>query len=172
MMSTEPTKSESSGKSALFVRKSIVVGAPPERAFRVFTEQMGSWWPLATHHIGKVDAKDAIVEPRVGGRFFERGVDGSECMWGHVLAWDPPRRVILSWELNAEWKYDPSIKAEVEVTFVAEGSGTRVELEHRGFESYGDKAIEIRDAVDSPGGWTDILSGYGKRVVAAGVDAS
>ncbi len=164
MTTPEPRKTAS---STLLVRKSIHVAASPERAFRVFTEQLGSWWPLATHHIGKVDAKDAVIEPRVGGRFFERGVDGSECLWGHVLAWDPPRRVILSWELNADWAHDPSIECEVEVTFLAEGDGTRVELEHRGFESYGEKAEEIRKSVDSPGGWTGILAEYAKRAVAA-----
>ena len=153
------------------VRKSIHVEASPELAFRVFTEQLSTWWPLASHHIGKVDAKEAIIEPRVGGRFFERGVDGSECLWGHVRAWDPPRRVVLSWEIDADWKYDPTMTSEVEVTFRAEGKGTRVELEHRNFESFGAKAPEVRKSIDSPGGWTGILADYeqacAKRVASS-----
>ena len=153
--------------SLLPVKKTIHVEASPELAFRVFTQQLGSWWPLKTHHISKVDAADAILEPRVGGRFYERGVDGSECLWGHVRAWDPPRRVVLSWELNADWQHDASMTSEVEVTFVAEGKGTRVDLEHRNFEGYGGKAPEVRKSIDSPGGWTGILADYAKRVASA-----
>ncbi len=146
------------------VRKTIHVNASPEICFRVFTEQLSQWWPLKTHHIAKVEAKEAIIEPRVGGRFFERGVDGSECLWGHVRAWDPPRRVVLSWELNAQWEHDARIRSEVEVTFTAEANGTRVDLEHRGFDDYGDQAGDVRKGVDSPGGWTSILQSYADLV--------
>jgi DNA-binding MarR family transcriptional regulator len=75
------------------IRKTILVSASAERAFQVFTEEVSTWWPLSTSHIGRVDAKSAVIEPFVGGRWFERGVDGSECDWGRVRAWDPPRRL-------------------------------------------------------------------------------
>ncbi len=145
-------------QTALSVNKSILVDAPQAHAFAVFTEQQGSWWPLATHHIGKAVAQTAVVEPRAGGRWFERGVDGSECDWGHVLVWEPPHRVVLGWEIDAEWRNDPSLKTEVEVRFVPVGPhSTRVELEHRHLESYAGKAEHMRAGLDSEGGWTQIL---------------
>ena len=101
------------------VRKTIMVGTSAERAFQVFTEEMNTWWPLASKHIGKADAKTVVMEPFVGGRWFERGVDGSECDWGHVRTWDPPRRLVLTWEISSDWHDDPSIQTEVEVRFSA-----------------------------------------------------
>jgi uncharacterized protein YndB with AHSA1/START domain len=108
------------------VRKSILVKAPPQRAFEVFTSGIGRWWP-PSHHIGKAELQDAIIEPRAGGRWYERGVDGSECEWGRVLAWEPPQRVVLAWQLSADWEFDPSLVTEVEVRFTPEGEGTRVD---------------------------------------------
>ena len=98
------------------VNKEIVVQAPPERAFRVFTENFDSWWPRG-HHIGKADMKAAIMEGRPNGRWYELGVDGSECDWGRVGAWEPPHRYVMLWMLNADWEYDPdeSKATEVEV---------------------------------------------------------
>ena len=90
------------------VRKVVRVQAPPTVAWRVFTEQMGNWWPLANYKIGKARAVDAIIEPRAGGRWYERGEDGSTCDWGSVLAWEPPARLVLSWDITADWQYDPS----------------------------------------------------------------
>jgi uncharacterized protein YndB with AHSA1/START domain len=95
------------------IKKSVLVAASPERAFQVFTEDMSTWWPLRSHHIGKVDAERVIIEPFVGGRWFERGVDGSECDWGKVRTWDSPRRLVLSWEITSDWRHDPSIQTEV-----------------------------------------------------------
>ena len=88
------------------IRQEIIIDVTPERAFRVFTEEHGAWWPLATHHIGAQAAETAIIEPRVGGRWFERAADGTECMWGRVLAWDPPGRLVLAWQIGPNWKYD------------------------------------------------------------------
>jgi uncharacterized protein YndB with AHSA1/START domain len=148
------------------IRKTIVVAASTERAFQVFTEEMSTWWPLSTSHIGKVDAKSAVIEPFVGGRWFERGIDGSECDWGRVLTWDPPRRLVLSWEISGDFQYDPSIQTEVEVRFTPEGTSTRVDLEHRLLHYYGDKAGKMRGIFDSEQGWTRMLGAFAARASA------
>ena len=143
------------------VRQSIVVQAPQERAFAVFTEGMSSWWPLDTHVIGHKPVADAVMEPRAGGRWFERAENGSECEWGRVLAWEPPDRVVLAWEISPDWRYDPDIHTEVEVRFHAEDEGrTRVELEHRGLESFGERAEEMRGIFGSEGGWPGLLGRF------------
>ena len=112
-MTMTNTAASPSRPKTMLVMKSITVAASPERAFHVFTQEFGSWWPLATHHLQKVDAATAIMEPFVGGRWFERGVDGSECNWGRVLAWEPPGRVLLAWEINADWQPDVNVQTEV-----------------------------------------------------------
>jgi uncharacterized protein YndB with AHSA1/START domain len=106
--------------------------------------------------------EEAIIEPRTGGRWYERGVDGSECDWGEVLAYDPPHRLMLSWHLNGEWAYDPdpARASEIEVTFTPEGDGTRVQLEHRGFERHGATAAALREGVSGDGGWNGLLRLY------------
>jgi len=140
------------------VRQSVVVQAPPERAFEVFTAGMSSWWPMATHKIGTAPMVAAVIEPRPGGRWFERGEDGSECDWGRVIAWEPPHRVVLAWQLNADYEFDPDLHTELEVRFSPDGAdGTRVELEHRGLDAYGARTAEMRDAFGSDGGWTGLL---------------
>ena len=139
------------------VRKSVRVAASPTRAFEVFTAGVGLWWP-ETHHIGRAEYDTHVIEPRVGGRWYERGVDGSECDIGHVLAWDPPTRLVLAWQLNAEWKYNPDLVTEVEVLFTPDGEGgTRVALEHRKLERLGDAAVDLREKIDAPGGWSALL---------------
>ena len=139
------------------VRKSIRVSAPPERAFEVFTAGIGRWWPKS-HHIGAADLDTHVIEPREGGRWFERGVDGSECEVGKVLVWDPPARLVLAWQLTPEWKYDPNLITEVDVQFIAEGANaTRVELEHRNLERMGDGADAMRQRIDAPDGWGGLL---------------
>jgi len=90
------------------VRKVVNVQAPQDVAWRVFTEKMGTWWPLAIYKIGKANAVDAVVEPRVGGRWYERGDDGSTCDWGSVALWEPHSRLVLYWEITADWQHDPS----------------------------------------------------------------
>lgn len=102
------------------VQKSVNVNATQEIAWRVFTEKMGTWWPLAYYKIGKVSAIDAIIEPHVGGRWYERGDDGSTCQCGSVIAWEPPLRLLLSWDINADWQYDATLKTEIEVRFFME----------------------------------------------------
>ena len=142
----------------VFVRKEITVEASQARAFDVFTREHGAWRPLATHHIGSAAAETSIIEPHAGGRWFERAADGSECDWGRVLVWDPPGRLVLAWEISADWKHDESIDTEVEVRFVSLGPArTRVELEHRRLDRYGAAAEQMRGIFDSENGWTNIL---------------
>ncbi len=142
----------------------IRVAAAPERAFEVFTTGTTRWWN-PRHSIGSSPLKDVVIEPRVGGRFFERGADNSECDWGKVLVWEPPSRVVLAWQLNGDWKFDPALITEVEVRFAADGEGfTRVSLEHRKLEALGDKAEAVRAAVDSPEGWRGDLARYAEVI--------
>jgi uncharacterized protein YndB with AHSA1/START domain len=147
------------------VRREITVNASPERAFAFFTERFDAWWPRS-HHIGSADMHEAIVEPRPGGRWYERGTDGSECDWGEVLAWDPPHRLVLSWHLDCDWSYDPdpARASEVEVTFAPAGAGTRVELVHRGFERHRSGGDELRESVGGPGGWGGLLTLYSEAL--------
>ena len=142
------------------VRRDVTVRSAPARAFEVFTSGMGRWWPKS-HHIGAVEAETIVIEPREGGRWFERTPDGSECDIGKVLTWDPPLRLVLGWQLTPDWKYDPGLLTEVELRFVplADGS-TRVELEHRNLEAFGERAEAMRQNIDAPTGWRLILQAY------------
>jgi uncharacterized protein YndB with AHSA1/START domain len=143
------------------VRKAVTVAAPIDVAFEVFTSRIASWWPMLTHHIGESACAAVVIEPRAGGRWFERGVDGSECAWGHVRLWDPPARVVLAWQLNAQWKFDPALLTEVDVRFTAiTEEQTQVELEHRGLEAYGAQAPAMQQVFGSPGGWNGMLDSY------------
>ena len=148
------------------VRKEIVVEASQARAFRVFTEEQGAWWPLATHHIGEKPAETAVIEPRAGGRWYERAQDGTVCLWGKVLVWDPPGRIVLQWQTGANWKHDENLHTEVEVRFVALGPArTRVELEHRMLEAFGDDAEKMSTAFQS--GWGTLIGLFAARAQAA-----
>ena len=145
------------------VRKTITVNVPRVKAFEVFTTRFGDWWPLASHHTADEDAATAVMEPREGGRWFERGVNGTEVDWGRVSVWEPPSRLVLAWMLNADFKPDPdpAKASEVEVRFIAEGpSTTRVELEHRKLHVYGDKAADLRAGIDGEGGWGALLEEF------------
>ena len=144
----------------ILVRKDIFVRASQQRCFDTFTKEMKAWWPLASHHVGKADAKAVIVEPFVGGRVYELGVDESECTWGHVLTWEPHGLFAFRWELSAEFQVDPSIDTQVEVTFTPMNGGTQVDLVHRGLRAYGAKTEEMRTAFDSKGGWSSLLAAF------------
>lgn len=142
------------------VRKQIVVEASAEHAFRVFTEGIDRWWPRQ-HHIGKSPLKRAMLETRAGGRWYSICEDGSECDVGRVLTWDPPRRIVLSWQITANWQFDPSFSTEVEVCFRPEGPRkTRVDFEHRDLHRYGVAAESIRKEIGSDGGWPLILQQF------------
>ena len=150
------------------IRKLVSVQAPPAVAWQVFTEKMGSWWPLALYKIGKTNAVDAVIEPYVGGRWYERGDDGSTCQWGSVLAWEPPSRLVLSWDISADWQYDPTLKTEIEVRFSADGSNlTRVELEHRHLDRYGARRDEMRRIFDTEGDWGKLLEMFARVAAEA-----
>ena len=148
------------------VRKTVRVAAAAPRAFEVFTASIGRWWPKS-HHIGAAEPETVVIEPREGGRWFELGTDGAECDLGRVLVWDPPSRLVLGWQLSAEWKFDPGLLTEVEVRFIPEGPAvTRVELEHRDLERFGDRAEAVRQSIDAPNGWTAILDLYARAAGA------
>jgi uncharacterized protein YndB with AHSA1/START domain len=149
------------------VRKTINVEAAQEVAWRVFTEKMGTWWPLAYYKIGKANAVDAVIEPHVGGRWYERGDDGSTCQWGSVLAWEPPSRLVLSWDINADWQYDPTLKTELEVRFNVNGNHrTRVELEHRCLDRFGARRDEMRRIFETEGDWGRFLLAFARAAEA------
>jgi uncharacterized protein YndB with AHSA1/START domain len=141
------------------VLSSIVVNAPIDRTFSVFTQDIGSWWP-AEHHILDGTLAEMVIEPRVGGHVYDRAVDGSECRWARVLAYEPPQRVVISWDVSLEWKLetDPAKTSEIEVRFVAETpQRTRVDLEHRNLHRHGPGWEQMHSAVGAPDGWTGTL---------------
>ena len=135
------------------------VAMTPERAFAFFTESFGRWWPAA-YHIGTSEMAEAVLEPGEGGRWYERGVDGTECDWGRVLAWEPPHRLVVTWQINGRWEYDPdpARASEIEVRFTADGpEQTTVTLEHRHLDRLVDgKAIQDT-IVERGGGWSTLL---------------
>ncbi len=142
------------------IRKAVVVSAPQASAFHLFTEGMGRWWN-PDYHIGGEPFAAVVVEPREGGRWYERGASGAECQWGRVLAWDPPELVVLDWQISGSWQFDGDLHTELDVRFVPLGpSETRVHLEHRGLEAFGEQADAIRAVFDSPGGWLGVLERF------------
>lgn len=148
------------------VRRSIVVDAPIQRAFSVFTEDFGSFKP-PEHNLLGVELAETVFELREGGHVYDRGVDGSECRWARVLAYEPPTRVVISWDISPQWQIesDPEKTSEVEVRFVAEApERTRVELEHRHLDRHGDGWEQERDSVDADGGWPLYLRRFAERL--------
>ncbi len=154
-------KEEDRPEAAAFppIRKSVTVSAPPEKAFRRFTAEMASWWPLASHSVGQRDTETVTMEGRPGGRIVERIRGGRECVWGTITAWEPPRRVAFTWHPGD----DPARAQDVEVRFTpqGEGSATRVDLEHEGFERLG--ALAKRAHRGYPLGWAYALGLYAGR---------
>lgn len=148
------------------VRKELVVDAPQAIAWRVFTERIGTWWPLAHYKIGKVSAVDAVIEGRVGGYWYERGEDGSTCKWGSVVAWEPPSRLVLTWDISANWQYDPALGTEIEVRFIAEGNRTRVTLVHSKLDRYGADRDRMRRIFDTEGDWGRLLEMFSRVATA------
>ncbi len=151
------------------VRKSITVKADVERAFRAFTEGFDTWWPRS-HHIGKSPMKKAIIDPFAGGRCYTQQEDGTDCQWGSVIAWEPPRRLVLAWQITHEWGFEPDLSksSEVEIRFTPEGGGaTRVDLEHRHFERMGPGGASMRTSVSSEGGWGSLLQMFAARATEA-----
>jgi uncharacterized protein YndB with AHSA1/START domain len=137
------------------VRTQVTVETPIERAFAVFTEGIASWWN-PDHHILQAELLETVFEPFVGGNIYDRGVDGSECRWARVLVYEPPHRVVFSWDINLRWQLetDRERTSEVEVRFTSQAPArTLVELEHRNLNRHGEGWERMRDAVGSPDGW-------------------
>jgi uncharacterized protein YndB with AHSA1/START domain len=135
--------------------KTIDVACSPDRAFAIFAGRMGEWWHKE-HSIAKGTTQtDVIVEPHAGGRWYEVGADGSEHIWGQVLEYDPPRRLLLVWQLNREFAFDPDLHTEVDVRFEPHGGGTRIHFEHRFLERMGEGTVELLEGMD--GGWGMLL---------------
>ena len=145
------------------VRRSVTVKATRERAWAVFTHDIGLWWPR-THHIGATAMKTATIEPKAGGRWYETGEDGSECPWGEVLTWEPPSRLVLVWRIGGDFTYDPILHTEVEVVFTETADGVRVDLEHRHLERMGATEERARAAFESPNGWGGLLALFAAAV--------
>jgi uncharacterized protein YndB with AHSA1/START domain len=136
-------------------RTEVVVAAPPEQAFRIFVERFDAIKPRE-HNMLAVEIAESVLEPRQGGHLFDRGVDGSECRWGRVLAYEPPSRIVFSWDISPSWQLetDPAKASEVEVTFVPEGEGrTRVALEHRHLDRHGEGWEGLRAGIAGDQGW-------------------
>ena len=146
------------------VRRSVTVAAGPEKAFEIFTQRMGMWWPAA-YHIGAAPYRSAVVEPRQGGRWYEVGEDGSECEWGHVIAWERPSRLVLAWQIDGRFQFDPDLVTEVEIRFEPVGEGsTRVDLEHRNLERMGEAEAPVRATFEGPQGWQGVLALFAEAV--------
>jgi uncharacterized protein YndB with AHSA1/START domain len=142
------------------VRKSVTVACSLERAWRVFAEEPGSWWRLSTHSVHEEKAKELVLEPREGGEMYEIAEGGERAHWARVTVWEPPKRLVLAWHVNPEAPAD----TEIEVTFTREGEGTRVDLEHRGWELLGAEGRDRRDQYD--GGWDPLLELYAAKASA------
>jgi uncharacterized protein YndB with AHSA1/START domain len=158
----------STQSTATPVRTSIVVEAPAQRAFEVFTQEMKAWWP-EDHHLLEGELGDMIFEPHVGGRVYDRATDGRECTWARVLAYEPPDRVVFSWDISPSWQLESDLDhtSEVEVRFIAEAeSRTRVDLEHRHLERHGEGWERMHEVVASPGGWPKTLAGLAVHLAA------
>jgi uncharacterized protein YndB with AHSA1/START domain len=150
------------------VSLSVTVPIERERAFRLFTEEIGSWWPQDTHKLSDGPVTE-VFETREGGRWYELAEDGSECTVGTMVAWEPPARFVMAWQLTPEWKFEPDLEraTQVEVTFEPDDAGgTRVTLEHRGFEGYGKPGVEMREAVGGAEGWPILMELYAKKAAA------
>jgi uncharacterized protein YndB with AHSA1/START domain len=149
------------------IRREVVVPAPPERAFAVFTASMTDWWPSA-HHIGRAPIEQVVIEPREGGRWYTRHQDGSETYTGFVTAWEPPERVVLTWQIGADWRYHADLVTTIEVRFTPEGDDrTRVRLEHRDLERFGPEAERMRLTFEAPGAWDGTLAAYAAALEGA-----
>jgi uncharacterized protein YndB with AHSA1/START domain len=147
------------------VRKSVTVQASIDKAFRVFTEGIDTWWPR-THHIGKSPMTKGVIEGFAGGRCYSEQADGTDCDWGKILLWEPPSRFVMAWQVTHTWGYEPDLAkaSEVEVRFTPEPDGsTRVDLEHRYFERHGEGWEVMRTSIDSPGGWGGLLALYAAK---------
>jgi uncharacterized protein YndB with AHSA1/START domain len=150
------------------IRRQIVVDAPIDRAFAVFTERFGDFKP-PEHNLLALPIAETVFEPRIGGNIVDRAADGTECRWARILAYDPPKRVVFSWDISPQWRVetDPELTSEVEVRFVAETPDrTRLELEHRHLDRHGPGWESVRDGVADDAGWPLYLARYASLFTA------
>lgn len=146
------------------ITREVVVDAPPDAAFRAFTDGMTAWWPSA-HHIGSAPIAEVVVEPRVGGRWFTRHTDGSETSTGRVVVWEPPARLVVTWQIGADWTFHDDLVTTVDVGFHDAGDGrTRVVLTHRDLDAFGEHAAAMHDTFSQPDAWTGTLAAYAASV--------
>jgi uncharacterized protein YndB with AHSA1/START domain len=146
------------------VRHSVTVPIDRERAFRLFTEEIGSWWPSEGYKISEGPITE-VFEPRRGGRWYELAEDGTQCTVGTILEWEPPSRFLMTWQLTPDWALEDDLDraTKVEVRFEDEEGGTRVSLEHRGFEAYGESGAKMRGEVGGEGGWPALMKLYAEE---------
>jgi uncharacterized protein YndB with AHSA1/START domain len=148
------------------IRREIVVPVSARRAFDVFTAQMTSWWP-PEHHIGSAPIEEIVIEPHEGGRWYTRHMDGSETSTGHVVEWEPGERLVITWQIGADWKYHVDLITTIELRFVEEAPDrTRVMLEHRDLDAYGHEAERMRETFEQPGAWQATLAAFAAGVTA------
>jgi uncharacterized protein YndB with AHSA1/START domain len=146
------------------VRREVVVPVSAQRAFTIFTADMTSWWP-SEHHIGSAPIEEIVIEPHAGGRWYTRHTDGTQTSTGHVVAWEPGERLVITWQIGADWKYHVDLVTTVEVRFVQEETDrTRVVLEHRDLEAYGADAEKMRETFSQPGAWDATLAAFASAV--------
>jgi uncharacterized protein YndB with AHSA1/START domain len=139
------------------IHRTIEVAVPPERAFALFSGRMHDWWPIG-HSISDDPRVSIEMEPRVGGWWGQIGESGTRVQWGKVLSWDPPGRLLLAWQINAEWQFDPDLTTELELTFTAIGTNTLVTLEHRNLERFGESAEKMAEQLRN--GWPGVVQAY------------
>lgn len=142
------------------VLQQVRVKLAPAAAFDLFANRFDTWWPRDKSANPGTTLVEAVLEPRVGGRWYEKGANGSICQWGTVLAYDPPTRIVINWQLGADYRYDPNLVTEVEVTFEPDGEGTLVTLEHRNIERFGERHEQMRAGISSAGGWPAIIGAF------------
>jgi uncharacterized protein YndB with AHSA1/START domain len=155
-----PASSRGKARSVAPIRASVEVAVAPAKAFAIFTERLSEWWPLDYALVPK--PRQVIVEPKKGGRWYEKGADGSERLVATVTAWDPSSRFAIDWHIDAQWQSDPKLATAVEVRFTPTAKGTRVELEHRDLEKFGEQAEATRKGLSEQGGWGDLLQGFAR----------
>jgi uncharacterized protein YndB with AHSA1/START domain len=148
------------------IRQSVSVPLDPQRAFDLFVTDMTSWWP-ADHHIGETPLKEIVIEPFAGGRWYSRHEGGEETSTGFVTAYEPPHRLVVTWQIGADWAYHDDLVTTIELRFTATDDGrTLVELEHRDLEAYGDAAAQMQETFDSPDAWGKTLEEYARAAQA------
>jgi uncharacterized protein YndB with AHSA1/START domain len=142
------------------IRREVVVDVGPARAFELFTRDMTAWWP-ARHHIGSAPIEEILIEPRTGGRWYTRHQDGTETDNGTVAVWNPPGRLVITWQIGSDWKFHTDLVTIVDIRFEPLGDDrTRVKLEHRDLEAFGADAAKMKDVFSEPDAWTGTLAAY------------